>query len=184
MPTIHRLCMARTLNLEYKHYGETHTWPEPTAGWILACDAVYSALQHCQSVAQLKQLPWDKLLFQSMPWPLQEALNSQLPDAITVPSGTRRALRYDSPTRVVLSVKMQEVYGSSEPVCIANGRQTVTVELLSPANRPIQTTDDLPGFWKGSYVEVRKEMKGRYPKHIWPEDPTTAQATILTTKPK
>ena len=184
MPTIHRLCMARTLNLEYKHYGETHTWPEPTVGWILACEAVHRALQHCQSVAQLKQLPWDKLLFQSMPWPLQEALNSQLPDAITVPSGTRRALRYDSQTRVVLSVKMQEVYGSSEPVCIANGRQTVTVELLSPANRPIQTTDDLPGFWKGSYVEVRKEMKGRYPKHIWPEDPTTAQATIRTTKPK
>ncbi len=184
LPALHRLTMARTLNLEYNSYGETLTWPEASVEWILACDTVYSALKQCSSVAQLKHNPWDKLLCQALPWPLQEALNKQLPDSITVPSGTCRPLRYESPTRVVLSVKMQEVYGSSEPVCIANGRQTVTVELLSPANRPIQTTDDLPGFWKGSYAEVRKEMKGRYPKHVWPEDPTTAQATIRTTKPK
>lgn len=164
IPVLHRLSMARMLNLEYKSYGEPCSWPDPTDSWVLASDTVHSALQACQSVAQLKQLAWDKLVVQSLPWALQEALNMQLPEAITVPSGTSRSLRYENATRVVLAVKIQEVYGSSEPVCVANGRQTVTVELLSPANRPIQTTDDLPGFWKGSYAEVRKEMKGRYPK--------------------
>ena len=82
----------------------------------------------------------------------------------------------------VLSVKLQEMFGSSEDPILLNGTLAVTLELLSPAGRPLQRTRDLAGFWAGSYHDVRREMRGRYPKHPWPESPMTASPTSKSKK--
>ncbi len=87
------------------------------------------------------------------------------------------ALDYAAENGPLLSVRVQELYGLSQHPTLAKGRAPLTLELLSPAHRPIQTTRDLPGFWSGSWAEVKKEMKGRYPRHLWPDDPARAAPT-------
>ena len=108
-------------------------------------------------------------------------LEEALPERITVPSGSTLRVDYtqDPP---VLAVKLQEMFGCRETPALAGGRVPLLVHLLSPAGRPLQVTQDLASFWSGSYADVRREMKGRYPKHPWPEDPLTAEATALTSK--
>ncbi|MBS1224497.1 MAG: hrpB, partial [Proteobacteria bacterium] len=93
------------------------------------------------------------------------------------PSGSRLRLRYAPGEPPVLAVKLQELFGLADTPCIADGRIPVTLHLLSPAQRPIQVTQDLRGFWERTYAEVKKELKGRYPKHPWPDDPWTATPT-------
>ncbi|MEO7934925.1 MAG: ATP-dependent helicase HrpB [Dokdonella sp.] len=104
-------------------------------------------------------------------------LDEQAPTTIKVPSGLDRRLSYPLDAAPVLAVKLQELFGLAESPRVANGRVAVTLHLLSPAGRPIQVTQDLRGFWERTYPEVRKELKGRYPKHPWPDDPWTAVAT-------
>ncbi|MFZ1815218.1 MAG: ATP-dependent helicase HrpB [Rhizobiaceae bacterium] len=103
-------------------------------------------------------------------------IERQAPGHFTTPAGSRIALRYEE-EQVVLPVKVQELYGLTAHPSIAAGKVPLTLELLSPAMRPIQVTRDLPGFWKGSWASVRTEMRGRYPKHVWPEDPANASPT-------
>jgi ATP-dependent helicase HrpB len=134
-------------------------------------------------------------------WPQRKLLDAAAPDTLTVPSGMTRKLDYGrlhagscedaaagalvSATNAsaqgvpspALAVKLQELFGLAETPRIANGRVPVTLHLLSPAGRPIQVTQDLRGFWDRTYPEVRKELKGRYPKHPWPDDPWTAIPT-------
>ena len=117
-------------------------------------------------------------------WPQRKLLDAAAPDAITVPSGMTRKLDYAAATHgneaiasPVLAVKLQELFGLAETPRIANGRVPVMLHLLSPAGRPIQVTQDLRGFWDRTYPEVKKELKGRYPKHPWPDDPWTAMPT-------
>ena len=117
-------------------------------------------------------------------WPQRKLLDAAAPDAITVPSGMTRKLDYAVATHgdeaiasPVLAVKLQELFGLAETPRIANGRVPVMLHLLSPAGRPIQVTQDLRGFWDRTYPEVKKELKGRYPKHPWPDDPWTAMPT-------
>jgi ATP-dependent helicase HrpB len=98
------------------------------------------------------------------------------PSHFTVPTGNRLPIRYDE-TGPVLPVRVQELFGLARHPAIAGGKVPLTLELLSPAHRPIQTTRDLPGFWKGSWADVRAEMRGRYPRHPWPDDPATAAPT-------
>jgi ATP-dependent helicase HrpB len=104
-------------------------------------------------------------------------LDEQAPTTITVPSGLARRVSYPSAAPPVLAVKLQELFGLADTPRVANGRVAVTLHLLSPAGRPIQVTQDLRGFWERTYPEVKKELKGRYPKHPWPDDPWTATAT-------
>ena len=182
--TLNRLTMARELNIVSGGYEGNAPWPDIDAQWMLEQDEVQSALGRCKSLGQLQKVHWPEVVLQTLAWPLRQAIEQHLPMSLKVPSGSVRRLRYESESRVVLSVKMQEMYGSAAPVTVGQGRQTVTVELLSPASRPIQTTNDLPRFWQGSYAEVRKDMKGRYPKHYWPEDPTTSIPSVKTTKNK
>ncbi|MEP6880651.1 MAG: ATP-dependent helicase HrpB [Dokdonella sp.] len=104
-------------------------------------------------------------------------LDEQAPTTIKVPSGLDRRVSYPTDAPPVLAVKLQELFGLAESPRVANGRVAVTLHLLSPAGRPIQVTQDLRGFWERTYPEVRKELKGRYPKHPWPDDPWTAVAT-------
>jgi ATP-dependent helicase HrpB len=112
----------------------------------------------------------------------QQNLNKQLPKQLALPSGRNAQLTYASGNSVVLSVRMTELYGLQQHPTVAQQQVPITVELLSPAGRPIQTTQDLPRFWQGSYKEVQKDMKGRYPRHYWPDDPANAQATTRTKK--
>ena len=102
-----------------------------------------------------------------------------MPAGLTVPSGRRVELDYSSGLPV-LAVKLQELFGASANPTVLEGRLAVTVQLLTPAGRPAAVTQDLAGFWQGGYQEVRRQLRGRYPKHPWPEDPSQAQATALT----
>jgi len=135
----------------------------------------------CVSWKQLQKLDWLGILKQTLNWQQQQALEQHLPQTIKVPTGSQIPLNYQQ-DKVVLAVRMQEVYGWQQSPQIASGRLAVSLELLSPAHRPLQTTADLAGFWAGSYKEVQKEMKGRYPKHNWPDDPANAKATRTTKK--
>jgi len=100
-----------------------------------------------------------------------------------VPSGHRAPLDYASGEAPILAVKLQEMFGLADTPAIASGRVKVLLHLLSPARRPVQVTQDLRGFWNGGYREVKKELKGRYPKHPWPDDPWNAAPTRKT-KPR
>ncbi len=104
-------------------------------------------------------------------------LNELAPTHLPVPSGSRIRLRYPPGEPPVLAVKLQELFGLADTPRIAGGRIPVTLHLLSPAQRPIQVTQDLRGFWERTYAEVKKELKGRYPKHPWPDDPWSAIPT-------
>ncbi len=107
----------------------------------------------------------------------RQALDLQAPDALTVPSGQTRRLEYAPDAPPVLAVKLQELFGLADTPRVGGGRVPVTLHLQSPAGRPIQVTQDLRSFWERTYPEVRKELKGRYPRHPWPEDPWTATPT-------
>ncbi|GGD02672.1 ATP-dependent helicase HrpB [Aureimonas glaciei] len=111
-----------------------------------------------------------------VPAELQRRLESLAPSHIDVPSGSRLPIRYDA-EGPVLSVRVQELFGLTEHPAIADGKLPLTLELLSPAHRPIQITRDLPGFWAGSWRDVRADLRGRYPRHSWPENPAEAAAT-------
>mgnify|MGYP000035333091 CR=1 FL=1 len=104
-------------------------------------------------------------------WNQKQQLDQLLPTHYLVPTGSNIAIRYQEQQLPVLAVKLQEMFGEPTTPTIANGKVVLVLELLSPAQRPLQITQDLAGFWQGSYKEVQKEMKGRYPKHPWPDDP-------------
>jgi ATP-dependent helicase HrpB len=115
-------------------------------------------------------------------WNLRQRIDQLAPTRMPVPSGMERRIEYalddhGEPASPVLAVKLQELFGLLETPRVADGRVPLTIHLLSPGGRPLQVTQDLRGFWERTYPEVKKEMKGRYPKHPWPEDPWTAQAT-------
>jgi len=100
-----------------------------------------------------------------------------LPSHFDAPSGSRVPIDYAAENGPALEIRVQELYGLNRHPSVANGRIPLLLVLLSPAHRPIQTTRDLPGFWRGSWKDVAKDMRGRYPRHLWPDDPASAQAT-------
>jgi ATP-dependent helicase HrpB len=129
--------------------------------------------------AQLDRIPGHVLkngLMSLVPFDLQRSVDQLAPTHFTVPTGSHIPIRYDA-EEPVLAVRVQELFGLGQHPSIANGKVPLLLELLSPAHRPIQITRDLPGFWKGSWADVRSDMRGRYPKHVWPEDPANAEAT-------
>ncbi|MBV8043319.1 ATP-dependent helicase HrpB [Pluralibacter sp.] len=134
------------------------------------------------SLRALKALDIQQALLNLMPWSLQQRLVSSLPTHYTVPTGSRIAIRYDADNPPALAVRMQEMFGEAATPTIAQGRVALVLELLSPAQRPLQRTRDLSAFWAGAYREVQKEMKGRYPKHVWPDDPANTAPTRRTKK--
>ena len=111
-----------------------------------------------------------------VPHDLQRKIDTLAPTHFNAPSGSHVPIRYDGEWPV-LAVRVQELFGLDRHPSIANGTVPMTLELLSPAHRPIQTTRDLPGFWRGSWADVRADMRGRYPRHVWPENPLLAPAT-------
>jgi ATP-dependent helicase HrpB len=119
----------------------------------------------------------DAALNQLLPWNLRERLQQEAPTHFEAPTGSRHAIDYATAGAPALHIRVQELFGLTRHPSIGNGKLPLTLHLLSPAHRPIQITRDLPGFWKGSWAAVRAEMKGRYPRHPWPEDPTRAAPT-------
>ncbi|TKR30108.1 ATP-dependent helicase HrpB [Luteimonas gilva] len=113
----------------------------------------------------------------ALDWNLRQRIDQLAPVRIAVPSGMERGIEYRHGEPPVLAVKLQELFGLADTPRIAEGRVPLTLHLLSPAGRPLQVTQDLKGFWERTYPEVKKEMKGRYPKHPWPDDPWSAVAT-------
>ncbi|MFC4624712.1 ATP-dependent helicase HrpB [Daeguia caeni] len=129
--------------------------------------------------AELDRIPGHAMrngLMSLVPFDLQRSVDRLAPTHFEVPTGSNIPIRYDG-DEPVIAVRVQELFGLSEHPSIANGKVPLLLELLSPAHRPIQITRDLPGFWKGSWADVRADMRGRYPKHVWPEDPANAEAT-------
>lgn len=112
-----------------------------------------------------------------LPWNLRRRLDAEAPTHFEAPTGTRAAIDYEAEAGPSIAIRVQELFGLDRHPSIANGRVGLVVELLSPAHRPVQVTRDLPGFWRGSYQAVKTEMKGRYPRHPWPDDPIAAPAT-------
>ena len=134
------------------------------------------------SLRGLKSLDIYQALRGLLDWGMQQRLDSELPAHYTVPTGSRIAIRYHEDNPPALAVRMQEMFGEATNPTIAQGRVPLVLELLSPAQRPLQITRDLSAFWKGAYREVQKEMKGRYPKHVWPDDPANTAPTRRTKK--
>lgn len=118
-----------------------------------------------------------------LPWDLRARLDREAPTHFTAPTGTQVPISYDG-AEPMIALRVQELFGLTAHPAIAGGRLPLVLELLSPARRPIQITRDLPGFWAGSWAEVRAQMRGRYPKHPWPEDPRDAAPTRHVTKRK
>ena len=118
-----------------------------------------------------------KALMTLLPWELRGRLEREAPTYFEAPTGTLLAIDYESEQGPTIAVKLQELFGLNTHPSIANGAIPLVLELLSPAQRPVQVTRDLPGFWRGSYAAVRSDLRGRYPRHPWPEDPANAIPT-------
>jgi ATP-dependent helicase HrpB len=146
------------------------TWDDAELGEILA-----DAAAGRRSLADVKALPLASILKSSLAYPLDRLLEQEAPEALEVPSGSMIRLRY-SAGEVALAARLQELFGWLDTPRIAGGRVAVKVELLGPNYRPVQVTSDLRSFWANAYFQVRKDLKARYPKHAWPEDPLTARA--------
>ena len=131
----------------------------------------------------LDEQAFGEALKSATPWAMRQKIDALAPTRIQVPSGMERTIEYayddetDAPIAPVLAVKLQELFGLADTPRIADGRVPLTLHLLSPGGKPLQITQDLKGFWDRTYPEVKKEMKGRYPKHPWPDDPWSATAT-------
>jgi ATP-dependent helicase HrpB len=127
------------------------------------------------STVRLDDIDAGNALATRLDWHARRLVDEWAPTHVTIASGRRITVRY-TPDGPVVRVRLQDMFGSTMTPSVANGRVAVTLELLSPAGRPLQVTRDLASFWSGSYRQVRAEMRGRYPKHPWPEDPTDAPA--------
>jgi ATP-dependent helicase HrpB len=136
-----------------------------------------------KSLADLKRLPLGEALEALLPWPARKDLDALAPAYWTAPSGSRLPIDYSDPHAPAINVRLQELFGLADTPRIAGGRVPLTLRLLSPAHRPVQVTRDLAGFWRNAYFEVRKDLKGRYPKHYWPDNPLEAEA-VRGTKPR
>lgn len=156
-------------------YSET-ALTDTLESWLLPHFTTHSSLR------ELQTLDLYTILSSSMEWETVRRLDTLLPIFFTAPTGSKIAIDYTDPDYPVLALRIQELFGLNIHPSVMEGKLLLLIHLLSPAHRPIQMTRDLIGFWNGSYNDVKKELKGRYPKHYWPDDPMNAQATNRTKK--
>ncbi len=159
-------------------------WPAVDDDTLLALleQWLLPSLSGVRDLRGLRQVNIVEALTRLLNWQLRQRLDTELPTHYTVPTGSRLPIRYYNDRPPVLAVRLQEVFGEQHSPMLASGRVAVVLELLSPAHRPLQITGDLAAFWQGAYREVQKEMKGRYPKHVWPDDPANTRPTRRTKK--
>ena len=156
---------------------------QPEADWpdlgdeALAADLAWLAphLDHISAARQLSRLDLSAILTGLLGWERRQRLDRDAPAVFTVPSGSRIRIEYQIDGPPILAVRLQELFGLAETPAICGGRAPLLLHLLSPSQRPIQVTGDLAGFWRRGYPEVKRELKGRYPKHSWPDDPLVAE---------
>jgi ATP-dependent helicase HrpB len=137
-------------------------------------DVLHMLCSHCRSFDELRKAPWLEHCKRLLTAAQLASLDREAPERIVVPSGSRISLEYAKDRSPVLAVRIQEIFGLVETPRIAGGRVSVLLHLLAPNMRPQQVTDDLRSFWSNTYPQVRKELRRRYPKHAWPEDPWNA----------
>jgi ATP-dependent helicase HrpB len=166
--------------LAFVHRWLGEPWPDVSDEALLrrAGDWLEPDLSRARRRADLERLDTVSALKRLLPWSTGAAgrFDELAPERITVPSGSRVRVDY-SGDRPVLAVKLQELFGWSAAPALADGRVPLTVHLLSPAGRPAAVTGDLASFWREGYRSVRADLRGRYPRHPWPEDPATAEPT-------
>jgi ATP-dependent helicase HrpB len=181
---LHRLPWSKALlqwrgRVMFLRRAEGVDWPDLSDA-ALAARAADWLVPLCHDKTSLGQIAAEDLsaaLHALMPWSLRKRLDAEAPTHFTAPSGSHVPIDYDAEEGPKLSIRVQELFGLDRHPTLAGGRVPLIVELLSPAQRPVQVTRDLPGFWRGSYAAVKAEMRGRYPKHPWPDDPLSAPAT-------
>lgn len=149
-----------------------HPWPQ--FGPDDLADVLASATSGKRSLAELRRAPLASLLQGRLEYPLDRLLDQQAPETIAVPSGSEIRITYTKGERPIMAVRLQELFGWTDTPRIAAGRIPVVLHLLAPNYRPVQITEDLRSFWATTYFQVRKDLRVRYPKHSWPEDPLTA----------
>ncbi|WP_416347552.1 ATP-dependent helicase HrpB [Acerihabitans sp. TG2] len=159
-------------------------WPAVDDAGLLATLAQWlqPSLHGVHDVRALRQVNLGEALMRLLDYSQRQRLDTVLPSHYTVPTGSRLPIRYQRGEPPALAVRMQEMFGERQSPTVAEGRVGLVLELLSPARHPLQITRDLAAFWQGAYREVQKEMKGRYPKHLWPDNPAQAVATRRTKK--
>lgn len=170
-----RIGLLRALDLTSQ---STSDWPDVTDASLLSTleDWLSPYLTGVTRMSHFARLDLSSALKALLPWPLPKQLEAMAPQTFQVPSGSNIRIDY-SEQPPVLAVRLQELFGLAETPRVANGRQVLKLHLLSPARRPVQVTQDLASFWNTTYAEVKKDLKGRYPKHYWPENPLIAEAT-------
>ena len=170
-----RLCLA------HQELGEP--WPDRSNAALAADPECWLAdqLDDIRSRNDLQHLNLLEALWSGLAWEARRSLDHLLPPTLLIPTGRQASLDYSS-GEPVLAVKLQELFGAANTPTVMEGRLPVTVHLLSPAGRPAAITQDLAGFWSGAYHQVRKELRGRYPRHPWPDDPANTPATALTNR--
>jgi len=177
---------ARTLRrrLAFLHHVDA-SWPDVSDAALHETLGAWLGphLGRARSLADIGRVDLAGALLATLPWDRRAAIEELAPTHIVVPSGSRIPIDYSDASAPVLAVRLQEMFGMADTPRIARGAVPLTVHLLSPAQRPVQVTRDLAGFWRTSYFDVRKEMRGRYPKHYWPDDPMQAEPTRRT-KPR
>jgi ATP-dependent helicase HrpB len=172
-----RQWQARVLSM--RQWFPEENWPD-VADTALAATLDDWLAPHLDGITRrdhLARLDMSAILKMLLDWKQAQQLDSDAPTILAVPSGSHLKLEYKPGESPVLAVKLQEMFGLADTPRIARGRVPVTLHLLSPARQPIQVTQDLHGFWERTYAEVKKELKGRYPKHPWPDDPWNAVPT-------
>jgi ATP-dependent helicase HrpB len=155
------------------------TWPDVSDAALVATldDWLGPHLAGLRRLDEVRRLDLAALLEGMLDWRQRAELDRLAPTHVTVPSGSRIPIDYGDAAAPVLAVRLQEMFGATETPRVAGGAVPLTLHLLSPAHRPMQVTQDLAGFWQRTYFDVRKDLKGRYPKHHWPDDPLAAPAT-------
>lgn len=155
------------------------SWPDLSDAGLLASleDWLEPLLTGKRRLSQLSDGELAAAMRTLIPWDLGRRLDAEAPERFEAPTGSRLKIDYGAEAGPTVSVRVQELYGLADHPVVGPGRTPLLFELLSPAHRPIQLTRDLPGFWKGSWPDVRRDMRGRYPKHVWPEDPANAAPT-------
>jgi ATP-dependent helicase HrpB len=159
--------------LRWAHATEGAPWPDVSDAALAATATDWLAphLHGRSRLSELRGLDAAGILQALIPWELRRRLDAELPTRVDLPAGRSAAIDYDREVPA-LEARAQHLFGLAAPPPLMGGRIPLQVSLLSPAGRPVAVTADLPGFWRGTWAEVRREMRGRYPKHAWPEDPT------------
>jgi ATP-dependent helicase HrpB len=158
---------------------EGHSWPDLSDGALVAQREAWlePALHDKTSLKELSSGDLSDALQTLLPWELRARLEREAPTHFEAPTGSQLAIDYEAEQGPTIAVRLQELFGLNSHPSIARGAVPLVLELLSPAQRPVQVTRDLPGFWRGSYAAVRSDLRGRYPRHPWPEDPASAVPT-------